>query len=201
MLEIGKPKAGETVVVSAAAGATGSIAGQVAKLKGCRVVGLAGSDQKCRHVVERYGFDACINYKTENVNAALRRECPNGIDIGFENVGGASLEAVIGHLNLHGRIVLCGLISAYNRSAQAPSPDSYGEILVRRVTVQGFNALDYFDHFDAFEREMTQWVVTGKVQYDVEILDGIEKAFDALQTVFAGRNIGKIVVQLDDEPK
>ncbi|HEX4409426.1 MAG TPA: NADP-dependent oxidoreductase, partial [Xanthobacteraceae bacterium] len=114
LLDIGQPKAGETVVVSAAAGAVGSIVGQIAKIKGCRVVGIAGSDEKCRHVVKDFGFDACINYKKENVAAALKRECPNGIDIDFENAGGEILEAVMDNLNLKARIVLCGMISGYN---------------------------------------------------------------------------------------
>jgi NADPH-dependent curcumin reductase CurA len=197
--ELGKPKPSETVLVSGAAGATGSVAGQVAKLNGCRVVGIAGSDEKCRHVVERYGFDACINYKKEDMSAALRRECPNRIDVVFENVGGELLEAALGHLNLHARVILCGLISAYNRPPRAPDPASYGQILVQRVTVYGYCVLDYFDRFSDFEREMTQWVTAGKVKYDVQILRGIEKSAEALQAIFAGHNIGKVIVQTDEE--
>ncbi len=125
MLDVGKPKAGETVVVSAAAGAVGSIVGQIAKLKGCRVVGIAGSDEKCRHVVKDFGFDACINYKKENIAAALKRECPNGIDVDFENVGGEILDAILGQINLRARIVLCGMISSYNDTDADAGPEHH----------------------------------------------------------------------------
>ena len=199
--EVGKPKPGETVVVSGAAGATGSVAGQVAKILDCRVVGFAGSDEKCRHVVGRYGFDACINYKKEDIHAALRRECPEGIDVVFENVGGELLEAALGHINLHARVVLCGLISAYNHAPRAPHPSSYDDILVKRAIVYGYCVLDYFDRFTDFEREMTEWVTTGQVKYDVQNLQGIEKAVEGLQSIFAGRNIGKVVVQTSEEPQ
>ncbi len=136
LLDIGKPQPGETVVVSAAAGAVGSIVGQIAKLKGCRVVGIAGSDEKCRHVVQDFGFDACINYKKENVEAALKRECPNGIDVDFQNAGGTILEAVLNNLNLKARIVLCGMIADYNTEGPIRWPVANNNILMKRARVR-----------------------------------------------------------------
>src|SRR5262245_7754152 len=136
-LDLGKPKAGETVVVSAAAGAVGQIVGQIAKIKGCRVVGIAGSDDKCRYVVKELGFDHCINYRKENVAEALKRACPNGIDVDFENVGGEVLDAVLANINLKARIVLCGLIAQYNASTPTPGPYNFANILMKRARVEG----------------------------------------------------------------
>ncbi|MBN9533740.1 MAG: NADP-dependent oxidoreductase [Alphaproteobacteria bacterium] len=200
LLDIGKPKAGETVVVSAAAGAVGSIVGQIAKLKGCRVVGLAGSDEKCRHVVKDFGFDACINYKTEDVSAALKRECPNGIDVDFENAGGTILDAVLENVNLKARIALCGLISTYNAKGPVPGPYNFANILMKRVTVEGFIVIDFFPRFGEFQAEMAKWVAEGKVKHDVHVVKGIENALSALNLLFTGGNTGKLLLQLSEEP-
>jgi hypothetical protein len=200
LLDIGKPKAGETVVVSAAAGAVGSIVGQIAKLKGCRVVGIAGSDEKCRHVVKDFGFDACINYKKENVAAALKRECPNGIDIDFENAGGEILEAVMANLNMKARIVLCGMISGYNAEGPIPGPRNFANILMKRARVEGFIIIDYFPRLDEFFREMAPWVAEKKVKYDVHVVRGIDQALFALNMLFVGGNTGKLLLQVSDEP-
>ena len=200
LLDIGKPVAGETVVVSAAAGAVGSIVGQVAKLKGCRVVGIAGSDEKARHVVKDFGFDAAINYKKEDVAAALKRECPNGIDIDFENAGGTIMEAVMDNLNMKARIVLCGMISGYNAEGPIPGPRNFANILMKRARVEGFIIIDYFPRLHEFYRDMAPWVAEGKIKYDVHVVKGIDQALFALNLLFIGGNTGKLLLQMSEEP-
>jgi NADPH-dependent curcumin reductase CurA len=199
LLDLGKPKAGETVVVSAAAGAVGSIVGQIAKLKGCRVVGIAGSDEKCRHLVKDFGFDACINYKKENIRAALKRECPNGIDVDFENAGGEILEAVLEQINLKARIVLCGMISMYNDKEPRPGP-SLTNVLMKRARIEGFIIIDYFPRLREFVADMSKWVGEGKIKYDTTVVKGIENALSALNMLFTGANTGKLLVQVSEEP-
>ncbi|MFH1518863.1 MAG: NADP-dependent oxidoreductase, partial [Pseudomonadota bacterium] len=147
LMDIAKPKAGETVVVSAAAGAVGSMVGQIAKIQGCRVVGIAGSDEKCKWLVETAGFDAAINYKTEDLGAALDRHCPDGIDINFENVGGKIMDTVIARLNDFSRMPLCGLISTYNATEPVPGPYNFDNLLMRRTLLKGFIVIDYFPRF------------------------------------------------------
>ena len=200
LLDLGKPKAGETVVVSAAAGAVGSIVGQIAKLKGCRVVGIAGSDEKCRHLVKDFGFDACINYKKENIRAALKRECPNGIDIDFENVGGEIFEAVLANINLKARVVLCGLISGYNAAEATRGPANFANVLMKRARIEGFIILDYFPRLAEFYGAMGPWVAEGRIKYDVQVVKGIEKALSALNLLFTGGNTGKLLLQVSEEP-
>ena len=199
LLDLGKPQPGETVVVSAACGAVGSIVGQIAKLKGCRVVGLAGSDEKCRHAVKTLGFDACINYKKEDVRAALKRECPNGIDVDFENAGGEILDAVMDNLAMKARIVLCGMISQYNADTPPPGP-SLTNILMKRARIEGFIIIDYLPRFGEFIAEMAPWVAAGKIKYDTTIVPGIENALGALDMLFTGKNTGKLLIQMSDEP-
>jgi NADPH-dependent curcumin reductase CurA len=199
LLDLGKPQPGETVVVSAAAGAVGSIVGQIAKLKGCRVVGLAGTDEKCAHLVKDFGFDACINYRKENVAAALKRECPNGIDIDFENAGGAILDAVMENLAMKARIVLCGMISQYNAEEQPRGP-ALTNILMKRARIEGFIILDYLPRFGEFIAEMAPWVMQGKIKYDTTIVKGIEQALPSLDMLFTGKNTGKLLIQVSDEP-
>lgn len=201
LLDIGQPKAGETVVVSAAAGAVGSIVGQIAKIKGCRVVGIAGSDEKCKHVVKDFGFDACINYKTEkDLSAALKRECPNGIDVDFENVGGKILDAVLENINLKARIVLCGMISTYNAKGPVPGPYNFAMVLMKRARIEGFIVIDFFPRLAEFMTEMAPWVASGKVKYDTHIVKGMENALSALDLLFTGGNTGKLLVQASEEP-
>lgn len=201
LLDIGRPRPGDTVVVSAAAGAVGSIAGQIAKLKGCRVVGLAGSDAKCRHVVERLGFDACINHRNEDVATALRRECPDGIDVDFENVGGDILDAVLSHINLKARIVLCGLIATYNAPAPTPGPFNFRNILMKRVRVEGFIIGDYLERLGEAFADISGWLAAGLIRYDVQIVDGIENAPSALGLLFRGGNVGKLLLRVSEEPR
>ena len=198
LFDLGKPQAGETVVVSAAAGAVGSIVGQIAKLKGCRVVGIAGSDEKCRHLVNDFGFDACINYKKEDIREALKRECPNGIDIDFENAGGEILDAILERINFKARIVLCGMISGYNDKEPRPGP-SLNNILMKRARIEGFIIIDYFPRLGEFYADMSKWVADGKIKYDTTVVKGIEKALDALGMLFTGGNMGKLLLQISEE--
>jgi NADPH-dependent curcumin reductase CurA len=200
LLDIGQPKAGETVVVSAAGGAVGSIVGQIAKLKGCRVVGIAGSDDKCAHLVKDFGFDAAINYKKENILAALKRECPNGIDVDFENAGGEIFDAVLQNLNLKARIPLCGLISGYNAEGLAPGPAHFANVLMKRARIEGFIIIDYFPRLSEFHADMGKWVAEGKIKYDVHVVKGIENALSALNLLFTGGNTGKLLLQMSEEP-
>ncbi|WP_017720448.1 NADP-dependent oxidoreductase [Kamptonema formosum] len=200
LLDIGQPKQGETVVVSAAAGAVGSIVGQIAKIKGCRAVGIAGSDEKCRWIVEELGLDAAINYKTADVAQALAETCPNGIDVYFENVGGAILDAVLANVNLSARIVLCGLISAYNAKEPVPGPYNFGMILMKRVRVQGFIVSDYFSRWPAAQSQLWQWLGEGKLKYAEDIVEGLENAPKALRKLFDGSNQGKLIVKVSEGP-
>ncbi|HRK71479.1 MAG TPA: NADP-dependent oxidoreductase [Micropepsaceae bacterium] len=200
LLDIGQPKAGETIVVSAAAGAVGQIVGQIGKIKGCRVVGIAGSDDKCRYVVKELGFDACINYKTENVAKALKQHCPNGIDVNFENVGGAIMDAVIANMNLNGRVALCGLISSYNAKNPVPGPYSFPLILMKRLTVKGFIILDFLPRMSEFAMQMGQWMMEGKIKDRVDVADGLENAVTTLGRLFTGGNTGKLLVKIGPEP-
>ncbi|HSG90123.1 MAG TPA: NADP-dependent oxidoreductase [Pseudomonadales bacterium] len=203
LLDIGKPQAGETVVVSAAAGAVGQIVGQIAKLKGCRVVGTAGSDDKCAHLVNDLGFDAAINYKTADLDAELAKACPDGIDVYFENTGGPVTDAVLKLVNLNARIPLCGLIAHYNEGDNTEGvqgPKNYQMILMKRVTVQGFIIIDYFPRFAEGIKEMAGWLAAGKIKYDTDIVDGLENAAEAVNRLFDGANTGKLLVRCSAEP-
>jgi NADPH-dependent curcumin reductase CurA len=194
LLDIGQPKSGETVVVSAAAGAVGSIAGQIAKLKGCRVVGTAGTDDKCAWVTNELGFDACINYKTEPLNDALKAACPNGVDIYYDNVGGAVLEAVLRRINLHARIPLVGIISQYSEAK--PVGPNLAPILINRATLRGWLVFDHFDRMPDFLRDMAAWLREGKVKYREDVVEGLENAPRAFLGLLKGENTGKRVVKV-----
>jgi NADPH-dependent curcumin reductase len=199
LIDIGQPKAGETVVVSAAAGAVGSVAGQLAKIRGCRAVGIAGSSEKCRYVVEELGFDACVNYKTGDLVPALGAACPNGIDIYFENVGGAVLAAVLRLINRGARIPLCGLISDYNAADLPPGPN-LRPVLVNRATIRGFIITDHVERTGAFLQECVPLVRSGRLRHREDIVDGLEAAPQALAGLFEGRNFGKLIVRVSPEP-
>lgn len=196
MLKIGKPTEGESVLVSGAAGATGSIAGQIARIHGCRVVGLAGTDQKCQRLRDTYQFDAAINYRTEDVSAAISKHCPNGINVFFDNVGGSILEAGIQNLALHGRIVLCGAISSYNTSSPHPGPKNLSRLISMRGTMQGFIVLDYLDEAPQAISQLASWVANGELAFDTDVTDGLENAPGALRRLFDGANRGKTLVRL-----
>ncbi len=194
LLEIGRPQAGETLVVSAAAGATGSIAGQLGKIHGCRVVGIAGSDEKCKWINGDLGFDAAINYKHPDWKDQLVAATPNGIDIDFENVGGDIMHAVLNRMNLHGRVVLCGLISGYTR--QDPALASFAQIIIKRLRVEGFLIIDYAAKFMDAAKQLGMWKMTGKLKDKQTILKGLDKAPEAINMLFEGQNTGKLLLQL-----
>jgi len=199
LLEIGEPKEGETVVVSAAAGAVGSIVGQLAKLKGCRVVGIVGSDEKCKWLTEELGFDAAVNRRSANFRRELKAACPDGIDIDFENAGGEILDTILGLCNLKARVVLCGLISQYNVEGPPPGPKNFPLILMKRLRVEGFIIIDYQPRFMEAVMQLGQWLTQGKIKYRVDLSDGLKTAPDALRDLFAGNNIGKRLVKVSEE--
>jgi NADPH-dependent curcumin reductase CurA len=193
--EIGKPEAGETVVVSGAAGATGSVAGQLAKHWGCRVIGIAGGAEKCSWLTDELGFDAAIDYKGENVSERLRELCPKGLDVFFDNVGGEILEAALGNLAWHSRIILCGAISNYN--ADVPhGPRNYMNLLVRRSRMEGFVVFDYFPRTDEAMTELVPMVMDGTLRHREDIREGLDKAPEALVDLYTGANKGKLLVKI-----
>ena len=194
-----KAKAGETLVISAAAGAVGSIAGQVAKQRGARVIGIAGGGDKCRWLTEDLGFDAAIDYKNEDVGEALDRLAPNGVDLNFENVGGDIMIAVWNRLNVHARMAVCGLISSYNATRMPPSPN-FSRIITHRLNVQGFLVLDYAHRAREMVEEMGPWLAEGKVKWKVHVDDGLEGAVTSLNRLFTGDHDGKLLVRVSEEP-
>jgi NADPH-dependent curcumin reductase CurA len=194
-----KAKAGETIVISAAAGAVGSIAGQVAKQRGCRVIGIAGGPQKCAWLTDELGFDAAIDYKNEDVGDALDRLAPDGIDLNFENVGGDIMIAVFNRLKVHGRMAVCGLVSSYNATRMPPSPN-FGRIITHRLNIQGFLVLDYAHRAREMVAEMGPWLADGKIQWKVHVDDGLEGAVQSLNRLFTGDHDGKLLVRVSEEP-
>ncbi|MGH9024910.1 MAG: NADP-dependent oxidoreductase [Acidimicrobiia bacterium] len=196
MLEVGRAKDGETVVVSGAAGATGSAAGQIALILGCRVVGIAGTDEKCSWVADGLGFDACINYRTEDVGACLRETCPDGIDVFFDNVGGEILDLVLARINDYARIVLCGAISNYNAVELPPGPRNVGNLIVHRGRMEGFIVLDYRERFLEAILALAGWVGEGRLKHRVDVVEGLEQAPRAINRLFTGENTGKLVVKV-----
>lgn len=201
LLDICDPQPGETVVVTAAAGAVGSVVGQIAKIKGCRVVGIAGGPEKCAWITDELGFDAAIDYRAEDVPAALANHCPDGIDVVFENVGGDLLDASLSHINLNARIALCGLIAQYNAAGPVPGPTMFHMILMKRVMVKGFIILDYMPRFPEALADLRTWIAEGRIKYRVDLVDGLEAAPQALGKLFTGANKGKLVVQVSEDPR
>jgi NADPH-dependent curcumin reductase CurA len=197
MMDVGRPEPGDTVVVSAAAGATGSVAGQIAKIAGARVVGIAGGPEKCRAVVEDFGFDACIDYKNDDLEAALKEHCPKQVNVYFDNVGGPILNAVLGRLAMNARIVLCGVISSY-LTGDHPGPTNYVNLLSKTATMQGFNALDQWGRFDEASAALRQWEHEGRIAHRETVFEGVESCVDALNGLFTGANIGKMLVKLSE---
>ena len=197
MTDVGRVGAGDTVVVSGAAGATGSVAGQIARIKGATtVVGIAGTDEKCAWIVDELGFDAAVNYKTENVAKSLRTLCPDGIDLYYDNVGGEILDTCLAQLAMRGRIVLCGAISVYNEKDRPPGPRNIFNLIIKRGRMEGFLVLDYLDRFLEAQIEMVGWLAEGKVKHAEHLVDGLEQAPDALNLLFTGGNTGKVIVKL-----
>ena len=197
LLDIGQPKAGETVVVSAASGAVGGIVGQIAKIKGCRAVGIAGGPEKCRAVVEELGFDACVDYKSPSFFKELRAAAPGGIDIYFENVGGKVLDAVLPQMNRFGRIPVCGLISGYNATEPAPGPVAFPLVLVQRLKVQGFIVFDFAERYGEAAAALAGWYAQGKLKLREDVREGGVDAFpDVLNLLYSGGNNGKLVLKV-----
>lgn len=201
LLDIGQPKTGETVVVAAASGAVGSVVGQIAKLKGCRVIGIAGGPQKCRWAIDGLGFDACIDHHGADFNQRLATACPNGIDVYFENVGGKVFDAVLPLLNPAARIPVCGLIAHYNETALPAGPDRLGlltrTLLTKRVRMQGFIIFDDYGHrYGEFYNQMSTWLNEGKIIFREDIVDGLENAPQAFIGLLQGKNFGKLVIRV-----
>nr|WP_319556702.1 NADP-dependent oxidoreductase [uncultured Vibrio sp.] len=203
LLDIGQPKPGETIVVASATGPVGSTVGQIAKLKGCRVVGIAGGEDKCRYAKEELGFDECIDHKADDFAQQLENACDNGIDVYFENVGGKVFDAVMPLLNVNARIPVCGLISQYN-ATELPQgtnnlPLLMSKVLTKRIKVQGFIIFDDYGHrYDEFAQDMNQWLAEGKIQYREQLVQGLENAPDAFMGLLEGKNFGKLVVQVNN---
>lgn len=195
LLDIGKPKAGDTLVISSAAGGVGQIVGQIGKLKGCRVIGIAGGKTKCDFIVNELGFEAAINYKAEDVGQALDRLAPEGVDINFEQVGGSVMDAVVARMKKFGRVVVCGMISRYNQRSM--SGISLGPILyVRRLLVQGFIILDYLPRYAEAQQELVKWLLEGKLQTRLDVRVGLENAVTALKELYSGGNFGKLLLEV-----
>ena len=195
LLEVGRPKAGETVLVSAAAGAVGSVVGQIAKMQGCHVVGIAGSDEKCDWITSELGFDRAINYKTcGDYQAAIQQACPQGVDVYFDNVGGDILDAALMCLNKFARVAVCGWISTYN-DPDAPGPKNLWQLVAQSVTVQGFVVLDYQDRFSEGIEQLAGWVMAGKLKFREDIVDGLDNVLPTFLRLFDGSNSGKLIIR------
>jgi NADPH-dependent curcumin reductase CurA len=196
LLDIGRPKEGETVVVSGAAGAVGGLVGQIAKIKGCRVVGIAGGPEKCGHLLEDLGFDATIDYKAADLDAELSEHCPSGIDIYFDNVGGEILDAALAHLAKRARVVICGAISQYNNTTPPRGPSNYLSLLVNHASMTGFTMGDYIDRYGEAVQEMAGWLAAGRLISREDVAHGLESFPDTLLRLFHGENTGKLVLEL-----
>ena len=200
MCDIGRPQPGETVVVSAAAGAVGSVAGQLARLKGARVIGIAGGKAKCDWLTGELGFDGAIDYRQEDVGAALDRLCPNGVDVNFENVGGEIMDAVVARMNTFGRMPLCGMISTYHDPDRPQGPRDFARVLMHRLTIQGFIVIDFLPRAGEAMAELVPWVMEGQIKWKVHVDQGLEGALESLQRLFTGDHDGKLLIQVSPEP-
>ncbi|MEM7303713.1 MAG: NADP-dependent oxidoreductase [Pseudomonadota bacterium] len=197
LLDAGQPKEGDTVLVSGAAGAVGSIVGQIAKIKGCRAVGIAGGPEKCDYVVNELGFDACVDYKAGNLYKDLVAACPDRVDVLFENVGGEIFDTELALMNTFGRVVLCGLISAYNASSMPPGLNNIRSVLVNRLTMRGIIVFDFIDRYGEAVRDMGQWHAEGKLKLKEDVREGgVDAYVDTLNLLFSGGNTGKLVLKL-----
>ena len=198
LLDLGLPQVGDTVLVSGAAGATGSVAGQIARIKGCRVVGIAGGAEKCGWLKDEAGFDEVIDYKNEDVNARIAATCPNRLDVYFDNVGGEILEAALNHLNLKARIVMCGGISGYNATQPVPGPANLMNLVTMRARMEGFIILDYMARAPEAIKELLGWIASGDLKFQVDVREGFDNIPDTLQRLFTGKNLGKQLLKIAD---
>ncbi len=198
ILEVGKIKEGDTVLVSGAAGAVGSVAGQIAKIKGCKVVGIAGGSKKCTYLLDELGFDAAIDYKGEDILNGIKRTCPDGIDVYFDNVGGEILDAALAKLNMYARVVICGAISQYNNTTAIKGPSNYLSLLVNRATMQGMVVMDYASKYRAAAMEMGMWIGMGKLKHREDVYEGIENFHETFLRLFTGEKLGKLILKVKD---
>ncbi len=198
LLDLGQPKQGETVLVSGAAGATGSVVGQLAKIHGCRAVGIAGGPEKCRFVTEDCGFDACIDYKAGDVGRGIAEHCPHGVDVFFDNVGGDILDAALLRINQRARVVLCGAIASYNDAEPPPGPRNLMQLVIQRARMEGFIVLDYLPRFPEAMADLAKHVAEGRIHHRVDVVEGLERAPEALLRLFSGANLGKQLVKVAD---
>ena len=198
LFDVGQLKAGDTVVISGAAGAVGLVAGQIAKIKGCRAVGIAGGPEKCRFAVQEMGYDACIDYKNEDVKAALRQHCPKGVNVYFDNVGGEILDAVLGHLARGARVVICGAISQYNSTTGIQGPANYLSLLVNSARMEGFVVFNYAARYGEGVKEMAGWMAAGKLKSREDIVQGFATFPETLLKLFRGENLGKLMIKVAD---
>jgi len=199
LLKTGEPKTDETVVVSGAAGAVGGLVGQIAKIKGCRVVGIAGGAAKCQFLIDELGFDAAIDYKSQNVKKALREACPKGVDVYFDNVGGDILDDVLTQINMKARIVICGAISQYNNTTPVKGPSNYLSLLVNRAKMEGIVVFDNIAEYPVAMKDIAGWIDSGEMKVKDHVVVGIEKFPETLMMLFKGQNFGKLVLKVGDE--
>ncbi|MCC2615385.1 NADP-dependent oxidoreductase [Aestuariibacter halophilus] len=199
ILDTGQPKEGETVVVSGAAGAVGTVVGQIAKIKGCRVVGIAGGPDKCQYLIDELGFDDVIDYKNEDVKAGLKRACPNGVDVYFDNVGGDILDDVLTRINFKARIVICGAISQYNNTTAVKGPSNYLSLLVNRARMEGIVVFDNVKNYGKAAQQMATWIAEGKLKAKEHVVEGLDTFPDTLMMLFRGENFGKLVLKVDHD--
>ena len=199
LLDVGEAKEGDTVVVSAAAGAVGSVAGQIAKIKGGRAIGIAGGPEKCAMVTDEFGFDACIDYKAGDVRAGLKEHCPDGINVYFDNVGGDILDECLARLAMHARVVICGAISQYNVDGRMKGPSNYMMLLVQRARMEGFLVFDYVSQYKDAAQDMAGWMAAGTLKSREDIVEGIETFPESLLKLYKGENFGKLVLKVADE--
>ena len=199
LLDVGQPKPGDTVVVSGAAGAVGASVGQIAKIKGCRAVGIAGGAAKCRYLLDELGYDAAIDYKAQDVRDGLRSHCPNGVNVYFDNVGGDILDIVLTRLALHARVVICGAISQYNNTTPVKAPSNYLSLLVNRARMEGMVVFDYADRFPQARRDIAAWIAAGKLKSREDVVEGLQTFPETLLKLFSGENFGKLVLKVADD--
>ena len=198
LLDLGKPQNGETVLVSGAAGATGSVAGQIARIKGCRVIGIAGGPEKCAWLTDEARFDGAIDYKSEDVDARIGELCPNRVDVFFDNVGGGILEAALNHINMRARVVLCGGISSYNATEPVPGPANLMNLVINRARMEGFIIIDYFDRMAQAANDLMGWIQSGELVYQNDVQEGFENIPQTLTRLFTGQNRGKQLLKIAD---
>lgn len=199
ILEVGKIKSEDVVLISGAAGAVGSVAGQIAKIKGCKVVGIAGGKEKCKYVVETLGFDACIDYKNESVYKGIKHFCPKGVDVYFDNVGGEILDSALANLRLRAHVVICGAISQYNNTSAIQGPKNYLSLLVNRATMQGMVVFDYADRYKEAGFNMGKWMMEGKLKTEEDIYEGIENFYPTFKRLFSGEKRGKLLLKINED--